>query len=127
MKKIQLEREKMYLLRRFRLRNRFRSRISRRVGCSGRIPRELERIACDVDAAEAPERVGDAPAGIAQEIVRRASRFRAVLNFVRVVQAIVVSIANPSFGDETLIVACEILNIRTSLKLENLKSDSIFI
>ena len=86
------------------------------------IARELGRIASDVDAAEAPERVGDAPAGIAQEIVCRASRFRAVLNFVRLVQAIVVSIANPSFGDATLIIACEIPNIRTSLKLEILKS-----
>lgn len=88
---------------------------------------ELGGVASDVDATRlirritavvirvTSERIGDAAAGGALELVSRAGRLGAVLILVRIVETVIISVTNPSHGDAALVIAREIPNIRTSL------------
>lgn len=99
---------------------------------------ELGRVASDVDAARlvrriaaivvrvAAERVGDATARRALELVRGTSGLGAILIFVRIVQAIIVAVANPRFGDASLVVARKIPNVGTSLRPSKINPKFLF-
>ena len=58
-------------------------------------------------------------AGSALELVGRTSRFGAILILIRIVQTIIVAIADPSLRDATLVVASEIIKVRASLYVRN--------
>lgn len=89
---------------------------------------ELGGVASDVYAARfvrrvatvvirvTAERIGDAATRRALELVGGTGRFGAVLILIRIVQTVVVSVANPSFRNAPLVVARKIPNVGASLR-----------
>ena len=77
--------------------------------------RFVRRVATVVIRVTA-ERIGDAATRRALELVGGTGRFGAVLILIRIVQTVVVSVANPSFRDAPLVVARKIPNVGASLR-----------
>ena len=61
------------------------------------------------------KRAGNAPSGLTPEVTRGTSGRRTILVFIWIVQTIVISVTNPSFGNTSLIIASKIPRIGTSL------------
>lgn len=99
----------------FKLKARFSRGRSETTARVHKVEKGLTKTVAAVVFSITSEGAGNAPARGTPEIGRGASGSGAILVFIRVVQAVVVSVANPSLGNASLVVAREIPGIRASL------------